>query len=297
MKNIIFIVFLFVLILNGCGQKSIPISPAVEDLTRASDSVIIEVIDNVEVKSEEIEEKKDIKIENIKVTPSDYTIRLGGSVEIFEEYLNLPATYDVHVDFVPQAPLDNWGLPYQEACEEACLITVAKHFAGEPLTKEIMDSEIKKLVEWEKENLGTYTDTNVEEVARIAREYFGLKVEIIEEVNVLSLKREIAKGNLVIAPFAGRELGNPYFTPPGPLYHMMILRGYTKDEFITNDVGTRRGGGYKYDADVIVRSLRDLPLKPDGSVYRLYDDKSLSDNEKKFLIKNSKQRFLSISPK
>jgi hypothetical protein len=62
----------------------------------------------------------------------------------------------------------------------------------------------------------------------------------------------------VIVPAAGRLLGNPYFTAPGPIYHMLILRGYTaSNQFISNDPGTKRGESYVYSVDTIMNAMHD----------------------------------------
>ena len=38
---------------------------------------------------------------------------------------------------------------------------------------------------------------------------------------------------------------------------MLVVRGYTDDKFITNDVGTRKGENYQYDYDVLMNSIHD----------------------------------------
>ncbi len=59
---------------------------------------------------------------------------------------------------------------------------------------------------------------------------------------------------------AGRELHNPNFTTPGPLYHMIVIRGFDDDaqEFIVNDIGTRRGEKFHYAYKVIWNALHDF---------------------------------------
>jgi hypothetical protein len=197
--------------------------------------------------------------------------------------VSLPEEVAWPVVFASQAPLGDWALPYQEACEEASLILVSKYFNGETLTPEIMDYEILKLIKWEEARPNYATDMNAEEVAEIAREYFNLKVNVVTEVTVDRIKRELAAGHLIVAPFAGRMLGNPNFKGAGPLYHMLVIRGYDENNFFTNDVGTRKGDNYKYNQQVLLNAIHDLPLVA-GKVFRPYDDLETADADKAALM-------------
>ncbi|HUT22160.1 MAG TPA: C39 family peptidase [Candidatus Bipolaricaulota bacterium] len=196
-----------------------------------------------------------------------------------EQEVSLPATFDLDVAFASQAPFGNWELPYQEACEEASLITAYKYFAKQPLDAAIMDEELKKLVAWETTNLGLYTDTNVAEVARMAKEYFKLDVEISSDVSEQRIKEELVKGHLIILPASGRDLDNPNFTAPGPLFHMLVVRGYDRNEFITNDPGTRKGLKFKYKYDNLLSAVHDL-YSENGIVFRPYEETETPDAEK-----------------
>lgn len=168
------------------------------------------------------------------------------------------AEINLAVPFAPQAPFADWSLPYQEACEEASVIMVHRFFAGEPLDPTIMRDEILKLVEWEKKTFGYYEDTTAAEIARILREYFGYAhVSVRYDFSIDDVKREVAQGHPVILPAAGRLLGNPYFHQPGPVYHALVIRGYTKDKIITNDPGTKRGKEYLYDPAVLMNALHE----------------------------------------
>ena len=71
------------------------------------------------------------------------------------------------------------------------------------------------------------------------------------------MRREIASGRPVILPTSGKALGNPNFRNGGPVYHMLVLRGYTETTFITNDPGTRQGKNYTYDIDVFMDAIGD----------------------------------------
>lgn len=172
--------------------------------------------------------------------------------------LILPTEFKLKVAFSPQAPTENWGMPYQEACEEASLIMAYYYFANKPLSRPIMNEEILKLVKWQEDVFGYYKDTTLEETARIAEEYFNLEVEISENVTVENIKRQIYAGNLVILPFAGRLLENPYFSGEGPLFHMAVVKGYDSKNFIMNDPGLLRlGENFKYSYTNLLESVHD----------------------------------------
>lgn len=177
-----------------------------------------------------------------------------------------PISYNLAVPFQPQAPDANWGLPYQEACEEAALIMASAFFDGQKdLSAPQMDKAIKDLVAWEEKRFGYYQDTTVDEVATIAREYFDLQAELSYDVSVENIKRQIAANKLVLVPAAGKILPNPYFRAPGPLYHMLVIRGYTPNRFITNDPGTKRGRAFTYRYDDLLNSIHDWPRPTGGS--------------------------------
>lgn len=205
----------------------------------------------------------------------------------------LPSKVNLDVAFATQAPNSDWGLPYQEACEEASLIQARKYFYNEKLDKAIMDAEIKKVVEWEKTYFNVYTDTALSEVKIIAEQYFGLDAEISEDVSVENIKKQLAQGFLVLAPTAGRELGNPNFKQPGPIYHFVVIRGYKGDKFIVNDVGTRKGDGYVYDFDVLINAIHDLPMV-NNLLFRPYEETALEDSVKQATMLTGVPRILIV---
>lgn len=170
--------------------------------------------------------------------------------------VEIPARLELDVDFASQAPYANWDDLHQEACEEASMITVAKYFKDEELNEQIMETEIQELVKWETEN-DYLIDLTAQESVDIIRQYFNLSVRLETDVTVDQIKYELSLGNLIIVPAAGRQLGNPYFQTPGPIYHMLVIKGYDQDEFITNDVGTRRGDSFKYKYNQLISAIHD----------------------------------------
>lgn len=171
----------------------------------------------------------------------------------------IPASYNLAVPFQSQAPHGNWDQPYQDACEEASLIMANAFFAARALSADQMDAEIKNLVAWQMDTFGYYEDTTADEVARTAREYFGLSATVTTDVTVENIKRQIREGKLVIVPAAGKLLPNPNFRNGGPIYHMLVIRGYTDTHFITNDPGTRLGKEFLYTYSSLINAVHDWP--------------------------------------
>jgi len=171
---------------------------------------------------------------------------------------NLPATFDTPMDFARQAPFGHWEVPYYEdACEEASVIMIARHIAGLPLDEQIMKDELDKVEPWEMDRFDENLSTDTEQVAAMAKEFYHLDATVSTDVSVEHIKQELVAGNFIILPLTGRDLHNPNYTYPGPLYHMLVVRGYDRDQFITNDPGTRLGAGYKYPYSVLINATHD----------------------------------------
>jgi hypothetical protein len=173
--------------------------------------------------------------------------------------VSLPSEKNLAVPFTSQAPDANWDQDHEEFCEEAAILMAARFWQGKTFTNTAdKEAGLQAIKAWELNHLGWYYDTTAEENAHILREQFGLQVEVVLNPTILNIKTALAAGHPVIVPSAGRELGNPNFTAPGPIYHNLILRGYTKNgHFITNDPGTRKGEAYIYDQSVIMNAMHD----------------------------------------
>lgn len=238
-------------------------------------------------------EKGSVVVQKNNSAAPAIVVENNSTVPIIETADVMPNEVNWPVAFASQAPFGNWGLPYQEACEEASLILADRYFKKEKLDKAIMDSELLKLVDWETKTFGYYTDTNVEQVKKIAEEYFHLHAEISADVSIENVKKQLAAGNLIVAPFAGRLLGNPNYSGLGPIYHFMLIRGYDEKYFYTDDVGTRRGENYQYDFATILNAIHDLPVDS-GGVFRPYDS-DLSDSDRAARMLDGEKLILIIS--
>ena len=77
---------------------------------------------------------------------------------------------------------------------------------------------------WEEKNVYTM-DVTASEVVKILKDYFNLEAKVVP-YNVSVLRAALLKKQPVLIPAAGRKLGNPYFHRPGPLYHMLVIKGF-----------------------------------------------------------------------
>ncbi len=170
----------------------------------------------------------------------------------------------VEVPFVVQAPLGNWKDPRQQnGCEEASVLMAMLWVTGERMTPKEAEAKIIAISEFEQKNYGHYHDTSAEDTADIMfRQYFEYeKVDVKYRITTEDIKKELIKGNIAIVPVNGQVLKNPFYNPPGPLEHMLVVIGYdTKTkEFITNDPGTKRGEKFRYPETILGKALRDYP--------------------------------------
>lgn len=170
----------------------------------------------------------------------------------------IPEKANLKVPFTTQAPLVNWDALHEEACEEASLIMYKHFLKGTDIeSPNTAEKEIQDLVAFEEQN-GYKIDVTVSELNEIAKKYYGIKSgRIIKNATLDDIKQEIASGRPVIIPAAGKMLQNPNFKNGGPVYHMLVVKGYDKDGFVTNDPGTRKGEYYRYSFDILYNAIHD----------------------------------------
>lgn len=172
----------------------------------------------------------------------------------------LPLKVFLSVPFLCQAPHGNWKQPWQDACEEAAVLMAIHYVRDYPLDKDSGNQELLGMVNYQEKRWGGHHDLTAKQAAKLIKEYYKYdRIKVLYDIRVEDIKKELAAGNVVIAPMAGRLLGNPYYTPPGPAYHYMLFKGYDdeKGEFITNDAGTRRGRDYRYKYGVAYNAIHD----------------------------------------
>ena len=206
--------------------------------------------------------EKEIILNNEKIQ-DDVIVKSEETVE------KLPDKILIEVPFTSQAPFSKWDEIHEETCEEASIVMLEYYFTGKKLTREIAEKEIQALVKFQNKNYGDFRDTTAQQTADLFLDFYGeieneKKLKVVYDFDKADLKKYLARDFPIIVPAAGRELGNPNFTAPGPLYHNLVLVGYDGDTILTNDPGTRKGEGYKYNVDILYNAIHDFPGKPEN---------------------------------
>lgn len=179
---------------------------------------------------------------------------------IYDTGYKIQDSVNLAVPFTVQAPNANWDEVHQEFCEEASILMAASYVKGWDIPDtEMADKKMFEIKDFEERKFGYYKDTTAEEMAIILREFYKIeKVEVIYNPTADTIKQALNEKKVIIAPAAGRQLDNPYYRQPGPLYHALVIKGYTKTgNFITNDPGTRRGADFIYLPDILMNAIHD----------------------------------------
>lgn len=226
MKNTVFIfIILPVLLLSGCYRK------------------IEQKITNTVDKVDQIRET---------IIPQPTIIESDG----------LPNKHLIKTAFVPQAPEKNWDQPWQDACEEAAILTVYYYYHSiNPSTSQII-TDLNQLFQTESE-LGFTHDVNITQISTVSAKLYNFKSEIINNPTINQIKQYISQDIPVIVPANGKILfkENNHFKSGGPWYHHVVILGYddNKQQFIVHDVGTQFGAYFHYSYDLILQANHDFP--------------------------------------
>src|SRR4030042_5372490 len=148
----------------------------------------------------------------------------------------VPAKHLLAMPFYSQAPGGNWDAFHEDMCEEASLLNAGLYLENKKLSLDDYDKELLKMKSVEEKLLGEWKSNPVADIKKLSDEYFAGKIEskIIDNPTIEQIETEIAAGNPVIVPLAGRDIGNPNYRQPGPIYHMLVVKGYDEKFFITN---------------------------------------------------------------
>lgn len=209
-----------------------------------------------------LENKKESLPQPSEILPTPTLTASALTIESTVPTVTLTPTPDelnLDVPFAVQAPNANWDQTHEEACEEAAILMAVRYFNGEKINS-VADAEagLQQIITWEKNNLGFFESTTAAETVRVIKGIDeNLNAEVVKDPTIDEIRQFLADNKLVLVPTAGRLLNNPFYKSPGPLYHMLVIKGYTPSQFITNDAGTRRGENYPYKYKTLLDANHD----------------------------------------
>ncbi len=165
---------------------------------------------------------------------------------------------NLNVPFTSQAPTANWDEPFQNACEEASLMMLYYYHQNKKMPdKSAVEKIIVDMVAWQVKTWGLHPELPIEKEAALGLAMYNQEMEIVNDLTVAKIKALLDQGRPVIIPADGKKLNNPNFRNGGPVYHVLVIKGYIDDKFITNDPGTRLGADYIYTQDNLMYSIAD----------------------------------------
>ena len=215
----------------------------------------IKILPKIEEKIEQKIEQTSDKIIEIRetVAPKPTKILSDG----------LPNKHLIKTIFVPQSPEKNWDQPWQDACEEAALLTVHYYYQQLEPDNQTIKNDILKMIDFEKTHSLEY-DMNLNQMELISQKHLGYNTKIIDNPTINDIKEYLVKDIPVIVTASGKTLyqENKHFKQGGPYYHSLTILGYDDDQkkFIVHDVGTQFGAYFKYSYSLLMDSIHDFPV-------------------------------------
>ena len=178
--------------------------------------------------------------------------------------LILPNKNEIDVKFYSQFPLDTatwikYNEPYQNFCEESSLLNWYYHLIWkEPDLKEY-NQDLLKLKEIEDLIFDWwYKHTSIQDTLKLLIAFQdNQKVfwEIVENPSIQIIKEHITKWNLIIAPLYGKWLSNNLFIGWWPIYHNLVIKWYTEQNFITNEVWVSKWDWFMYKQSELMNNI------------------------------------------
>jgi hypothetical protein len=195
------------------------------------------------------------QVENIKETIAPEPTKMLAN--------GLPNKYLIKTAFVQQAPEGIWTEPWQDACEEASLLTVNYFYKNQTPDIETVKNDILKMIDFEQQQSFS-EDMNIDQMSIVAQKYLNYSTKTIDNPTVDDIKKYLFQNIPIIVPSNGKILyqENKHFNDGGPYYHNIVILGYddTKNQFIVHDVGTKAGAYFHYSYSLLMESIHDFPV-------------------------------------
>ncbi len=184
-------------------------------------------------------------------------------MSLFASYgQSLSPKYLIKTAFIPQSPQKIWTEPWQDACEEAAILTVKYYYLDQNPSQNQLLFDYQQIFSLEHQNNWT-SDQNIAQMRQISLQLYNFQSVVIDQPTVQEIKRYLSLNLPVIVPADGKilYLENKHFNGGGPWYHNLVILGYddTSQQFIVHDVGTQFGAYFHYSYDLLIKSIHDFP--------------------------------------
>jgi len=125
----------------------------------------------------------------------------------------LPPSVYIYTPYYSQAPDNNRKLPWSMFCSEANLVLAAYAVQDKELNKQQFKEEMLAMIPVQEKAFGTYFSIPMRDLKGLYDTMFPTvgSTWILENPSIKDMKSELAKGNLIIAPTAGKLLNNRFF--------------------------------------------------------------------------------------
>ena len=173
-----------------------------------------------------------------------------------------PSYHLIKTAFVPQSPKKNWDQPWQDACEEAAMLTVKYYYFNQSPNSSQIKTDLQSIFDYET-SVNLTGDVNVSQIATISAAMFQLKPTVITDPTLAIFKQYLLRDIPVIVPANGKILykENNHFKSGGPWYHNLVVLGFddSRQQFIVHDVGTQFGAYFRYSYSLLLEAIHDFP--------------------------------------
>lgn len=194
------------------------------------------------------------------ISPKQIVNQNNVSPDLPKDKINL------NIPFTSQAPTANWVQPFEDACEEASILMVDYYYSKKIMpTKSAVEDILVAMVKWQEDNWGEHANLPLAKLTEYISLNYDYRPEIIADPSVDLIKKYLNQGWPIIVPANGKKLANPNFRNGGPTYHMLVIKGYVDDKFITNDPGTRLGADFIYTQENLMASIADWDGNKNGA--------------------------------
>lgn len=185
---------------------------------------------------------------------------LGILSFIFYPRRALAPAVKLDVPYISQAPDGNWISPWDKACEEASAIMIDYFYTQAAFTRDITQTNILKIVDWENKNLEKNADTDAIETIKFINTNTSYTATVKTTPRLEEIKAELRKSRPIIALVNRYTL---YKTPPvgsKNSYHTVVITGFNDEngEFSVLDPADPDRNIYAYSD--LISALHDLNL-------------------------------------